>query len=265
MASGGIDGPLEGRDLHAITPVFASLFYLVGLAGGALYALEPPTPDQWAQYQRDGSLAERQANAFRLGNPRAAPFRVWDTRRRLEKLLRQVHRGGLIGLSKSPPPARQGGLPASGTPKVLVLPVDFSDHLTGTAKRRKTWPRNFGLAHAHRGRGGGPRPTPSSPPELRRMACCSGAQGELFLFVSDAVSTARGVWIDDKVLRHDDGQVRPCGEGPALAFLETGWADGMVEGLWHTGASDARNFYLLQAHSQAVEAGVALYACQEGV
>lgn len=145
-----------------------------------------------------------------------------------------------------------------------------------------------------------------------------------FLFVSDGVGTARGVWIDDVVVYSggpaldlpagqavqdtfegsagaslaervpvgsggkgwqvasgaflvEGGQVRPRGEEPALAFLETGRSDGLVEGTWRTGSAgphygglvfrlkDSRNFYLLRAHSGAVGAELALYVCQEGV
>ena len=87
-------------------------------------ANEPPTAEQIAQYKADGTWAERLANAYAIGNHKAAPGLAEHARWRVEQLMRQAE--GLPAL-RTPPPAWQGGLPTSGSPKVLVLLVDFPD------------------------------------------------------------------------------------------------------------------------------------------
>jgi M6 family metalloprotease-like protein len=114
--------------------VFSRLLFgagLIGLSTTALYGLEPPTPEQRAQYIREGTLAQRAAQAGRLGNHRMDARLVWDTRQKLEgarlRALGKTDAEIAAALSRTPPPVRQGGLAATGTPKTFVLLVDFPD------------------------------------------------------------------------------------------------------------------------------------------
>lgn len=88
-------------------------------------ALEPPTRAEHDQYLRDGSLAQRLANARAFGNHLVDPALVWDLRVRLERAALGLPEGplGALGL----PSGRRGGLPAKGSVKVFALLIDFSD------------------------------------------------------------------------------------------------------------------------------------------
>ena len=90
-----------------------------------LMAIAPPTPEQIAQYKADGTWAERLENAYELGNHQAAPGMAAYARWRVEKLVREA-----AGLPPQlePPPERQGGIPPTGSPNVVVLLVDFPDY-----------------------------------------------------------------------------------------------------------------------------------------
>ena len=95
---------------------------LVFLAAPVL-ATAPPTPEQIAQYKADGTWAERLAKTYELGNHKADPAMVANARWRLENLVREAQ--GLPPLREMPP-TRQG-LPSSGSPKILVMLVEFPD------------------------------------------------------------------------------------------------------------------------------------------
>ena len=111
---------VSGRGAPAVCAVLG----LVLLAATAV-ANEPPTREQIAQYKADGTWAQRVANAYAIGNHKPAPGLAAHARWRVEQLARQA--AGLPEL-RDPPPARQGGLPTSGSPNVLVLLVDFPDY-----------------------------------------------------------------------------------------------------------------------------------------
>lgn len=89
-----------------------SLYFL-----GQAYALTPPS-DGFAQYRKDGTLVERQAFAKRLGNNQFNPALVGNVQRALAP----------NAVLPAPPSGWQGGLPASGNPKVVVLLIDFPDY-----------------------------------------------------------------------------------------------------------------------------------------
>ncbi|MBI4581054.1 MAG: M6 family metalloprotease domain-containing protein, partial [Planctomycetes bacterium] len=116
-------------------PVKAALVISgVLVSAASLSALQPPRPGEREQYLQDGTWAGRLENAVRLGNHRVAPHLVQDFQRRLLGA-----NGGpgtpadpaAANLENAPPPDWQGGLPATGTPKVFVLLVDFSDQPRG--------------------------------------------------------------------------------------------------------------------------------------
>lgn len=105
---------------------------LVACTATALFALQPPTAEQAKQYERDGTLAARLSRAFRLGNNRIDPLLAIRMRQRLRPM-------GMSTTAVEWPPVpehivyalpsgRQGGLPAKGSPKTLVLLVEFPDY-----------------------------------------------------------------------------------------------------------------------------------------
>ena len=84
--------------------------------------MEPPRKGDIARFAADGSLAERLEHARRIGNDRTSP----------SLLYKFGQRNGLLPLNSAPPPAWQGGLPSTGSPKVLVLLVDFAEYPRST-------------------------------------------------------------------------------------------------------------------------------------
>jgi len=106
-------------------------------------ALQPPSAEQIRQYQQDGTLARRIADAEQLGNHRLDPYLASRTRQRLQRLYlsamgwSDADVEALTGPDAAPPPAWRGGLPAKGTPKTFVLLVDFSDHQHGSSQTRE--------------------------------------------------------------------------------------------------------------------------------
>lgn len=107
-----------------VRSVLRSLFVLtfVGLFATLLPALQPPTAEQWAQYQADGSLAARIAKAKALGNNRINPMLVAG----LQEKLRAA--AGLPAPTRPLPPPAWRNMPTTGTVNVLVLMIAFADH-----------------------------------------------------------------------------------------------------------------------------------------
>lgn len=95
-------------------------FLLVALLGNAS-ALTPPRPGELEQLRASGELPGRMSNARLIGNHQLDPASIPALQHRLNQAL------GKVPLS-APPPAWGGGLPASGSPKVLVLLVDFGEY-----------------------------------------------------------------------------------------------------------------------------------------
>jgi M6 family metalloprotease-like protein len=100
----------------------------------SLYALEPPTAEQVRQYKADGTWEQRVAQAKKIGNNKTSPLLVARTRQKLQQAAMKA--AGIPGTTDNglvfaPPPAWQGGLPDHGSPKVLVLLVDFPDYPHG--------------------------------------------------------------------------------------------------------------------------------------
>ena len=115
---------MNHRGFHSRAHVVCATLVSICMATLAL-ANEPPTPAQVAQYKADGTWARRLANAYAIGNHKAAPGMAEYANWRIEQLVRRA-----AGLPETlePPPARQGGLPTSGSPNVLVLLVEFPDY-----------------------------------------------------------------------------------------------------------------------------------------
>lgn len=83
-------------------------------------ALMPPDEIERQRLQSSGELAAQAEAAHATGNHKLDPGSIASLSYRLGRAL------GTVG-ADTPPPAWRGGLPATGTPKVLVLLVDFPD------------------------------------------------------------------------------------------------------------------------------------------
>lgn len=97
-------------------------------AAGAAFALQKPTRAQLETYEQDGTLAARQAFARSLGTNRFAPGAVARFKR--DRQLKALLGRGLAPAAAAAqlPPADWGGMPVTGTPKVLVLLIEFGDY-----------------------------------------------------------------------------------------------------------------------------------------
>ena len=82
------------------------------------YSLEPPRSGELDRYTLDGSIAERLSHARKLANDKVSSRLIYNLARKYN----------LAPVLMAPPPAWQGGLPASGNPKTVVLLVDFPDY-----------------------------------------------------------------------------------------------------------------------------------------
>lgn len=103
-----------------------SLSLFIGLLTSCLFAMEPPRPGMLEGFEKDGSLADRQAFAQKLGNHLVAPRLVQTAQQRLE-CLRAGKKVG-PGLQFSNLPNGMRGMPTTGTIHVLALLIDFSDY-----------------------------------------------------------------------------------------------------------------------------------------
>ena len=102
--------------LRLASCIIAAFLLLTGVT--AVSAMEPPRKGELQRLARDGKLKARLDRARVIGNHKFSPQLVYDFAKRNKAL-----RSGF-----APPPAWQGGMPASGTPKTLVLLVDFPDY-----------------------------------------------------------------------------------------------------------------------------------------
>lgn len=79
-------------------------------------ALTPPPAGKIAEYKKDGSFEKRRAYAEKLGNNKISPELV---------ARKQAQISGTPSLQKFP---YKTGMPCKGSPRVLVLPIDFPDY-----------------------------------------------------------------------------------------------------------------------------------------
>lgn len=116
------------RWLQVVRVFATTVAALVFLNPGRLSAMPPPTPEMVRQYQADGSWKRRVEQAERIGNHRVDPWLVQDAQRRLREL--SAARG--VSLAEAPdvsaPPSAWRGMPTTGTPKMFILLIDFSDY-----------------------------------------------------------------------------------------------------------------------------------------
>ena len=111
----------DRRSVHLFN--FHSTFRLMLLLALAVWscglssAMEPPRKNEIARYKADGTLAKRHQQARLLANNQVSPKLLYDF----------AKRNGALRRGMAPPTGWQGGLPATGSPKVLVLLVDFPD------------------------------------------------------------------------------------------------------------------------------------------
>ena len=106
----------------------AALLVASLLASGGLFALEPPTTQQLAQYRLDGTLTRRIAFAKALGNDKADPGLVKDFTVRLERLrLKALGRleAEVDEAAPAPPSGIRQGLRNKGTNKIFALLIEF--------------------------------------------------------------------------------------------------------------------------------------------
>jgi len=93
-------------------PGFTFLAVLAALPGRAV---EAPRPGELARYRADGTLARRQAFARSLGNYRFSP-----------ELVRR--KAAQLGQGRAMAPPGGGSLPSLGSPRTLLIAIDFPDH-----------------------------------------------------------------------------------------------------------------------------------------
>ncbi len=98
----------------------AFLFLLLCLS--AVWALEPPTREEFEQMRRDGTLAARAKAAEAFGNHRVAPRLVYNLQRRLAAIQGKGTEAETL-MSQLPPGMR--GMPTTGNVKVLAILLDF--------------------------------------------------------------------------------------------------------------------------------------------
>jgi len=107
---------------------FWAILLLVCFSSAA--ALEPPTKDQFEQYQKDGSLYKRILNALALGNQLVAPELVLNLKYKLSvmELLREGRSRAEIAKLLGLPPGTSNVLKSKGTPKIFALLISFPDY-----------------------------------------------------------------------------------------------------------------------------------------
>jgi len=118
------------RSPHCVQYIVIKLL-LFGIVGGLftlpLSALERPRPGEIARLKQSGQFAQRQAFAQRLGNNRYNPQLV---QRFVQKMRAQGYAPTQSQTSDSrqaPPPAWKN-MPTTGSPKIFVLLIEFSDY-----------------------------------------------------------------------------------------------------------------------------------------
>lgn len=90
--------------------------------------MERPSREQVETYRKDGTFANRAAFARKIGNDKFTPGAAARLKNKLR--IKSLMRGGATrseALVMAPPPAWRG-MPTSGTPKILVLLIRFSDY-----------------------------------------------------------------------------------------------------------------------------------------
>jgi len=112
-----------------LTGIAVLLLVMVILGSSFSLALEPPTKEQLAQYQRDGTLPARIKAAEALGNHHFAP---WVTARMIYNLRKlslkeQGKTETEIGVILAPPPAWRG-MPTTGNVTILALLIAFPEY-----------------------------------------------------------------------------------------------------------------------------------------
>ncbi|MDQ5897636.1 MAG: hypothetical protein QG612_1722 [Pseudomonadota bacterium] len=110
--------PGERLRLPAWLPVLLVLCLLLGLRPAQ--ALMPPDAAEIERLRASGELAGQSEAARATGNHRLDPATIPSLTHRLGQA------AGGVG-ADAPPPAWRGGLPATGSPRVLVLLIDFAD------------------------------------------------------------------------------------------------------------------------------------------
>ncbi|NLI12311.1 MAG: M6 family metalloprotease domain-containing protein, partial [Peptococcaceae bacterium] len=95
--------------------------------------MERPTPDEIAQYKLDGTFDDRVREAKNIGNQKTDPSLIRNLYHNLQRI--NMKERGLSDeeierqLSDNQLPGEwSGGLPATGSPKALVILVDFPDY-----------------------------------------------------------------------------------------------------------------------------------------
>jgi len=117
-------------EYRRIIAVIIALFWL--LSGSLALALEPPAPGEIAQLKETGELPARLEAAKALGNHRIDSFLlekalVKSTRKALAQQGLAAEKIALAAPLPAPP-SGWAGMPTSGTGKMFVLLIDFSDY-----------------------------------------------------------------------------------------------------------------------------------------
>ena len=98
-------------------------------ASVSAFGMQRPSPEQLAAYKKDGTLPKRVAFAKRIGNNKFASGAVARFKHELQ--IKSLTQRGLTreqAAVMAPPPARLG-MPTTGSPKIFILLIDFSDYV----------------------------------------------------------------------------------------------------------------------------------------
>lgn len=95
----------------------------------SLWAMQPPSPEEIEKYKADGTYAERLERALDRGNHQFKPDVLTETNQKIKRLYMKS-RGLDYSRQELPekPPGWASSFPSEGSPKLLVLLVDFPDY-----------------------------------------------------------------------------------------------------------------------------------------
>lgn len=107
--------------LHQKLPV-TFILLLLALLSLPLLATQPPTLEQLAKYKKDGTLKQRLLDAKALNNHKFSPTLIRNFKHRHKLLTKEQ---SYSTLSTDP---LSGGFQSTGSPKMLVLLIEFADY-----------------------------------------------------------------------------------------------------------------------------------------
>ena len=133
--SGRFDAPrsLRRAKLGGFCARFALLILFACFAWSSVWANQRPRPGELEALKKSGEYGARLEQALKLGNNKLDPFLLEQAAARLQQSALQTQgktkeeAAQLVPLP-APPPGWQGGLPTSGSPKVLAVLISFAEY-----------------------------------------------------------------------------------------------------------------------------------------